>query len=222
MTVLRSPLSATLVFLLLVVVAALAGAGLPEHVIAPHTPRDPGVLNVSVVTNTPNPTATIATAASSPTASATPAPLPTDDWLTGRYLPRPEGKWIEIDLTNQRLIAHEDANSAFTITIASVISLPEAAVGRFQVSAKYRQDDFSGPGYLLPKVPWVVEISPDVSILGAYWLEHFGKPVPNGSINLPPDEAARLFEWVDPPLPEGSESVASSEANPGGWVLIHR
>jgi hypothetical protein len=73
------------------------------------------------LTPTPTQTATpIPSATPLPTATQLPSPTPTPDWLTAKYLPLPtEEKWIEVDLSEQSLVAYEGTTVVFAATVSS-------------------------------------------------------------------------------------------------------
>jgi len=55
----------------------------------------------------------------------------------------------------------------------------------------------------------------------AFWHDDFGRVRSHGCVNLPPVDAAWLFEWTDPVVPSpwhGSNAVAGE---PGTVVYIH-
>jgi hypothetical protein len=52
-----------------------------------------------------------------------------------------------------------------------------------------------------------------------YWHEDFGERKSGGCVNLSPLDAARLFAWADPQLPDGWASV-QGPAHAGTFVLV--
>jgi hypothetical protein len=52
-------------------------------------------------------------------------------------------------------------------------------------------------------VPWAVELSSGQRLHGAFWHDRFGIEHGPGSVQAAPADAARLWHWVDPELPEG-------------------
>jgi lipoprotein-anchoring transpeptidase ErfK/SrfK len=142
-------------------------------------------------THTPTPTLT-------PTNTPTPTPSPTQ---TVRPSPVPEdksesGKWIEVDLSDQRLYAHEGQSTVLTAIVSTGISVYPTRTGRFRVYAKYQSTPMSGPGYYLPGVPWTMFYSGNYAIHGTYWHNNFGRPMSHGCINMKTSEAKWLFQWA--------------------------
>ncbi len=185
------------------VVAALLPSATPTST---HTPT-PTATSTSTPTPTatptftPTPTATptsTPTPTASPTSTATPTQTPTP---TRRPTNVPadkseSGKWIEIDLSEQRIFAHEGQQTVLKARVSTGISRYPTIRGRFKVYAKYRSTRMRGPGYNLPAVPWTMFFRGDYAIHGAYWHNNFGRPMSHGCINMKPAEAKWLFEWA--------------------------
>lgn len=105
-------------------------------------------------------------------------------------------KWIEIDLSEQRLFAHEGQKTVLKARVSTGISRYPTVRGRFKIYAKYRSTRMRGPGYDLPNVPWAMFYSGDFAIHGAYWHNNFGRPMSHGCVNMKPAEAKWLFKWA--------------------------
>ena len=172
----------------------------------------------ATATITPTPTATL-----SPTPTHTPSPTPTPEWVTAAYRPLPlEGKWIEVDLTQQMLWAYEGGEVVFSTDISSGAPGTATRVGRYRIQTKHVSQHLVGAGYSLPDVPHIQYYSGAFAIHGAYWHDDFGTPVSHGCVNLRLEDAEWLFEWTDPAVPEDARQVRASAAEPGTWVLIHK
>jgi len=58
--------------------------------------------------------------------------------------------------------------------------------------------DISDQYYDLPGVPWDLYFTyQGGAIHGAYWHNNFGQPWSHGCVNLPPEQAKKLYEWAD-------------------------
>jgi hypothetical protein len=57
-------------------------------------------------------------------------------------------------------------------------------------------------------VPWVMDLSSGQSLHGAFWHSRFGVEYGPGNVQLSPADAAWLFRWAGPELPEGWHEVA--------------
>ena len=173
------------------VVAALLPSPTPTPT---HTPTPtPTFTPTPTPTNTPTPTPTY-------TPSPTPAPSSTPTPSVTPTRPPPDksraDKWIEIDLSDQRLYAHRGQQTVFTAVVSTGTRWYPTVRGRFRVYAKYRATRMSGPGYNLPNVPWTMYFHGGYAIHGTYWHNNFGRPMSHGCVNMKTPEAKWLFEWA--------------------------
>jgi len=154
-------------------------------------------------TSTPSPTPTN-TATSVPTESSKPKKQPKKKKAAaGQYqFPgRPRGvdeneRWIDVDLSLQRVYAYEGDQQIHNILVSTGTWLHPTVTGTFKIYVKYRSADMSGPGYYLPRVPYVMYFYKGYGLHGTYWHNNFGTPMSHGCINLPTDEAAWLFRFA--------------------------
>ena len=56
---------------------------------------------------------------------------------------------------------------------------------------------------------------------GAYWHNNFGHPMSHGCVNEPLADAAKIFDWAGPVVPDGQNAVKATPENPGTRVYIH-
>jgi lipoprotein-anchoring transpeptidase ErfK/SrfK len=138
-------------------------------------------------TFTPSPTPT-STPTATPTSTPTPTNLPPDK--------SESGKWIEVDLSEQRLYAHEGQKTVLTAVVSTGTRYYPTVKGRFKIYVKYRAAPMSGPGYYLPGVPWVMYFYGGYAIHGTYWHHNFGTPMSHGCVNMKTDEAKWLYNWA--------------------------
>lgn len=135
-------------------------------------------------------------------------------------------KWIEIDLSGQKLIAWE-GNSKFLETLVSTGKWGKTPTGEFNIWSKFKYTKMSGGNkalhtyYYLPNVPYTMYFYKDFGLHGTYWHNNFGMPMSHGCVNLPTPMAEKLFYWSTPILPEGKNSITASNNNPGTKVVIH-
>lgn len=200
-------------------------------------------------TNTPSPTATPThTSTPTPTNTATTTPSPT---FTATYTPWPQspkpsatpvpptrvpakaapavpaanpgssGKWIDVNLTTQRLVAYQGNTAVFSTVVSTGLPRTPTVTGRFNIYVKYRSAPMSGPGYYLPNVPYVMYFYAGYSLHGTYWHNNFGHPMSHGCVNLRTSDAAWVFNWSGPAVPAGSNSASATASNPGTLVVIH-
>jgi lipoprotein-anchoring transpeptidase ErfK/SrfK len=115
--------------------------------------------------------------------------------LAGVDASRP-GKWIEINLAQQRLYAWQNGQVVMSSLISSGIPRYPTRRGTFRIYVKYRATRMRGPGYNLPGVPYTMYYSGSFAIHGAYWHHNFGHPMSHGCINLPVSFAGSLYAWA--------------------------
>jgi hypothetical protein len=106
-------------------------------------------------------------------------------------------RWIEIDISDQRLIAWENGEIRFDYTVSTGKPGFRTLPGTFNVYRKYEETRMRGYDYDTPDVPWTMYYSGGFAIHGAYWHDDFGTPVSHGCVNLPVDQAKALYEWAD-------------------------
>ena len=144
----------------------------------------------------------------------------------------PSEKWIEVDLSEQRLKAWE-ADTLFLETPVST-GLPwyPTPKGEYRIWIKLRFTKMEGGQgkyyYYLPNVPYVMFFEGSgipgwrgYGLHGTYWHNDFGTPRSHGCVNLPTPIAERLFYWTTPTLENGQWSARSSGDNPGTKIVIH-
>lgn len=132
-----------------------------------------------------------------------------------------EGKWIEVDLSEQVLIAYEGSTIVFKTRISSGRGRTPTVTGQFRIQRKYESQTMTGPGYYLPAVPYVMYFFQGYSLHGTYWHNNWGVPMSHGCINLSKSDAKWLYEWTEPVVPAGSKAAFATSENPGTWVIIH-
>jgi lipoprotein-anchoring transpeptidase ErfK/SrfK len=111
-------------------------------------------------------------------------------------LKQSEQRWIEIDLSEQRLIAWEGSNQAFAVTVSSGKPATPTLTGIFAIQSKHVSTRMRGEGYNVPYVPYTMYYSGGYAIHGAYWHNRFGTPVSHGCVNVRVEQAQQLFDWA--------------------------
>jgi lipoprotein-anchoring transpeptidase ErfK/SrfK len=105
-------------------------------------------------------------------------------------------KWIEVDLSSQRVYAHQGNSVVATFVVSTGISRYPTPPGQFRIYAKYPAVAMSGPGYYLPGVPHTMFFYRGYALHGTYWHNNFGHPMSHGCINLTRANAAWLYGWA--------------------------
>jgi lipoprotein-anchoring transpeptidase ErfK/SrfK len=149
-------------------------------------------------TNTPTPTPT-PTNTPTPTITPTPKPSPVPNtYPTYRKASLPPGvypneRWIDVNLSTQRLHAYDGHDLIKTFVVSTGLPGTPTVTGRFRVYIKYTSTLMAGPGYYLPNVPWTMYFYNGYGIHGTYWHNNFGVPMSHGCVNMQNDDAEWLF-----------------------------
>ncbi len=121
------------------------------------------------------------------TAKATPTPAP------------PAGKWIDVDISSQTIMAYEGNAPLKTVLMSSGIGWRLTPIGSFKVYLKVATQTMSGgygaSRYYLPGVPWILYFSGDNAIHGTYWHNNFGLPMSHGCVNVSIPDAKWFYDW---------------------------
>ncbi len=107
-----------------------------------------------------------------------------------------KGRWIDIDITEQRLYAFEDDQVVKSFLISTGIAGYNTERGQFRIDVKYRFDDMVGAGYNLKDVPYTMYYYESYAIHGTYWHRNFGTQMSHGCVNLDTDDAKWLYYWA--------------------------
>ena len=106
------------------------------------------------------------------------------------------GRWIDINLSGQRLTAYQGNSAVFSTSISSGVAGRRTPTGRFAVRTKIPSQRMSGPGYNLAGVPYVMYFAGANAIHGTYWHNNFGRPMSHGCVNMRIPEAKWLYNWA--------------------------
>ena len=117
--------------------------------------------------------------------AASPSPQTVDD-----------ERWIDVDLTAQRLTAYEGSSPVYSALVSTGLPQTPTVVGQFRIWVKFAHDDMEGPGYYLPDVPYVMYFYRGYGLHGTYWHDNFGTPMSHGCVNLSNGDAEWLFYWA--------------------------
>jgi lipoprotein-anchoring transpeptidase ErfK/SrfK len=132
-------------------------------------------------------------------ADGSPAPAPDNSqWVESwtNDLKQSSQQWIQIDISDQQLIAWEGDTPVFSITVSTGRASDMTPTGVYAIEQKYRTARMQGDTYDIPDVPYTMYFSGSYAIHGAYWHTNFGSPVSSGCINVPVQGAAWLYDWA--------------------------
>lgn len=146
----------------------------------------------------------------------------------------PNEKWIEVNLSEQYLIAYEGDRPVWATLISSGRAYhpddPDAdfltPTGTFRIRAKHLAANMDGDTaadgpYSIEDVPWVMYFQLAYALHGAFWHRAFGFPRSHGCVNLAPRDAQFIFNWSDPQVPSGWHGAYPTEDHPGTLIWIH-
>jgi lipoprotein-anchoring transpeptidase ErfK/SrfK len=175
-------------------------------------PRQVGLLMKPTLTPTPTftytPTATFTptptfTFTPTNTPTSTPSPTHTPPPPTSTNIPPApssgtslDGRWIDIDLSEQMVYAYENNSLVNSFLVSTGTSAHPTVTGEFAIYVKYRYSDMSGPGYYLPGVPYTMYFYKGYGLHGTYWHSNFGTPMSHGCVNLKTEDAGWLYNWA--------------------------
>jgi lipoprotein-anchoring transpeptidase ErfK/SrfK len=107
-----------------------------------------------------------------------------------------EKRWIEVDLSTQRLTAWEGDKPIRTVIVSTGKQETPTRSGVFAIQSKHRIERMRGADYDISDVPYAMYYHGGYAIHGAYWHNHFGTPISHGCINVAVDHAEWLFNWT--------------------------
>lgn len=105
-------------------------------------------------------------------------------------------RWIEIDLSSQRLIAWEGGVPVYAVIVSTGKSSTPTLTGVFAIQTRLRYARMQGEDYDVPDVPYTMYYYGGYAIHGAYWHHNFGTPVSHGCVNVAVNHAGWLYNWA--------------------------
>ncbi|MGB3495653.1 MAG: L,D-transpeptidase [Elainellaceae cyanobacterium] len=111
------------------------------------------------------------------------------------WLQQTTRRWIEIDVSRQRLIAWEGNSPVYAVIVSTGRSPTPTPSGVFAVQSMHRTTRMQGEDYDVPDVPYTMYYHRGYAIHGAYWHNNFGTPMSHGCTNVAVDHAQWLFDW---------------------------
>lgn len=159
-----------------------------------------------------------------------------DDVRMPTLQPLPKGlepydRWIDVDLSDQLLVAYEGTRPVYTTLVStgrkgSEEEPFETPTGRWRIYSKQVTSNMDGAtatdgNYAIQDVPWVMYFEGSYALHGAFWHRSFGHVRSHGCVNLGPSDARWLFMWTTPFLPSGWHGVNATDESPGTTVVVH-
>jgi lipoprotein-anchoring transpeptidase ErfK/SrfK len=130
-----------------------------------------------------------------------------------------------VDLREQVLTAYEGDRWVFATLVSTGRHRFPTKPGVFRVQQKVAHTamDSEREGYYVDEVPFIQYFNGSQALHAAFWHDRFGFPVSHGCVNLSVADAAWLFGWSNPRLPEGWQTIITFNANLASlWVHVER
>lgn len=122
---------------------------------------------------------------------------PASDNTTRNTSEKVGDKWIEVDLSLQRLAACEGTDVVLNVLVSTGTEEHPTPTGSFKILDRVRFEDMDGPGYYLEDVPNVMLFKRrGYALHGTYWHDNFGHPMSHGCINLTIEDSAWVYDWA--------------------------
>ncbi len=159
-----------------------------------------------------------------------------DQWIHSSFVrnltpgARPERvgsdeKWIEVNLTEQVVVAHEGDTAVFASLVSTGRPGLSTVTGLFRPWLKLQTGPMRGArfglGYDLARVPYIYYFYGAYAWHGAYWHDRYGTVQSAGCVNLSPHDANWFANWTLPTLEPGETTQRPTAGAPGTWVYIH-
>jgi hypothetical protein len=146
------------------------------------------------------------------------------------------GTWIDIGIEAGVLVAYEGETPVYAtlispgrggVPIPGVPTLDTAStpVGSFIVTGKMLTATMvssSNSDIVHAEVPFTQNFDGPYALHGAYWHDAWGEKKSGGCVNLSARDAAWLFQFTEPALPEGWHAMRTGERLPATVVVLHR
>jgi lipoprotein-anchoring transpeptidase ErfK/SrfK len=139
-------------------------------------------------------------------------------------------KWIDVSILRQSLVAYEGQKPVYATLVSTGVDgigdheeTHSTIQGAFLIHTKHvsvtMDSDEAGDEFDLRDVPFVQYFTEGYALHGAYWHDDFGKPRSHGCVNLAPIDAAWLFGWTTPEVPDRWHAALSLKQ--GTLVFTH-
>ena len=126
-------------------------------------------------------------------------------------------KWVDVRVLEGTLLAYEGLRPVYATMIApgrggipydgiDPIKTASTPTGLFRVDGKFRTATMvssTDENLVHSEVNYVMNFHGAHALHGAYWHDGWGEKKSGGCVNLAPIDAKWVFEWTDPPVPEG-------------------
>ena len=148
----------------------------------------------------------------------------------------PSGRrtWIEASVWKGWLVAFEGTKPVYATMISpgrggtpapGIDPLVTAATptGSFRITGKFATATMVAPDeFIHSDVPWTQNFSGPHALHGAYWHDNWGNRMSAGCVNVSPIDGKFLYEFTEPPVPEGWHGVRwRPSKEPATLFIVH-
>ena len=143
---------------------------------------------------------------------------------------RPDGvapgeRWLDVDLDQQVLVAYDGDVPAFTTVVSTGRTDWQTPTGIYRIRSKAERTRMQDPGNMadtwnVADVPWAMSFRRNFALHGTYWHDGFGRARSHGCVNLSPNDAKRVYDFVTPIASVGWTDAEISAENEGTPVQI--
>jgi len=144
-----------------------------------------------------------------------------------------EERWVDVNITTKTLVLFVGDKPVYAALVSpgkrSRNKKKDHATptGAWRIREKHVAVTMDGDGasgdlpYSIEDVPYVAYFKGSYALHGAFWHQNFGREMSHGCVNLAPNDAKHVFNWVEPRTPRGWHGVYSSPDRPGSMVVVH-
>lgn len=110
-------------------------------------------------------------------------------------------RWIEVNLTQQRVYGWEGSTLVHNYLVSTGLWAP-TPTGDYRIWTKLASTTMKGGSkalgtyYYLPNVPCTMYFYKGYGLHGTYWHNNFGHPMSHGCVNMRTSEACAIFNWA--------------------------
>ena len=136
-----------------------------------------------------------------------------------------QGRWVDVDLTQQVLVAYQGDEPVYATLVATGKPGFDTPTGLFRIYAKHISTTMDGADgtdevYSIEDVPFTMYFQGSLALHAAFWHDRFGRVRSHGCVNLAPRDARFLFEWSTPVRPPGFHGVQADPHKHSTYVSI--
>lgn len=160
------------------------------------------------------------------------APVGGED-RTGRG-PKGRQTWLEISILGGWMIAYEGTKPVYVTMVSpgrgglptrglDPVETAATPVGTWVITGKFATATMVAPhDFVHSDVPWTQNFHGPHALHVAYWHDNWGEKMSAGCVNVSALDGKWLFDWTDPPLPEGWHGIRwDKDLSPATQTVLH-